>query len=148
MVPTHACNAQAYFLIQRPVNRYSCLVLVMPSDAVLWICVSFLSAAALTSGHSSYVAAVYEHRVISNPEPRVPLSRSAALRHVQQNLDVYEEQAALAAEQVNVLCFYKAKSKVQHKLKLSPSPSCCLFRSGWSTVLLLIPYYKNSKYDY
>lgn len=49
---------------------------------------------------SSYVAAVYEHRVILNPEPYVPISRSAALQHMQKNLDVYQEQAALAAQQV------------------------------------------------
>ncbi|KAK6324182.1 hypothetical protein J4Q44_G00065210 [Coregonus suidteri] len=47
----------------------------------------------------SYVAAVYEHRVILNPAPHVPLSRAAALKHMMSNLDVYEEQAARAAEQ-------------------------------------------------
>ncbi|XP_064835691.1 biotinidase-like [Oncorhynchus masou masou] len=47
----------------------------------------------------SYVAAVYEHRVILNPEPHVPLSRAAALKHMMSNLDVYEEQAARAAAQ-------------------------------------------------
>ncbi|KAM9416227.1 biotinidase-like isoform 1-T1 [Salvelinus alpinus] len=47
----------------------------------------------------SYVAAVYEHRIILNPEPHVPLSRTAALKHMMSNLDVYEEQAARAAEQ-------------------------------------------------
>ncbi|XP_051245812.1 biotinidase [Dicentrarchus labrax] len=48
---------------------------------------------------SSYVAAVYEHKVILNPHPDVPLSRAAALRHMRENLDVYEEQAARAAQQ-------------------------------------------------
>ncbi|GLD69182.1 biotinidase-like protein [Lates japonicus] len=48
---------------------------------------------------SSYVAAVYEHHLILNPEPHVPLSRAAALQHVQKNLDIYEEQAARAAQQ-------------------------------------------------
>ena len=48
----------------------------------------------------SYVAAVYEHPVVLNPEPRVRLSRRAALQHMQRNLDVYEEQAARAAQQV------------------------------------------------
>lgn len=51
-------------------------------------------------GGSSYVAAVYEHSLVLNPEPRVPLSRAAALRHMKQNLDIYEEQAARASEQV------------------------------------------------
>ncbi|XP_034747235.1 biotinidase [Etheostoma cragini] len=46
-----------------------------------------------------YVAAVYEHNVILNPEPGVPLSRVDALQHMQKNLDIYEEQAARAARQ-------------------------------------------------
>ncbi|KAI3358509.1 hypothetical protein L3Q82_014926 [Scortum barcoo] len=49
---------------------------------------------------SSYVAAVYEHNIILNPEPRVPLSRRDALQHMQKNMDIYEEQAAQAAGQV------------------------------------------------
>lgn len=48
---------------------------------------------------SSYVAAVYEHNVILNPAPHVRLSRTEALRHLHQNLDIYEEQAARAARQ-------------------------------------------------
>lgn len=52
------------------------------------------------AGDSSYVAAVYEHRVVLNPNPRVPLTRADALQHMQKNLDTYEEQAALAARQV------------------------------------------------
>ncbi|XP_047460084.1 biotinidase [Mugil cephalus] len=48
---------------------------------------------------SSYVAAVYEHRVILNPEPYIPLSRKDALEHMQKNLDIYEEQAVIAAQQ-------------------------------------------------
>lgn len=53
-----------------------------------------------TSVDSSYVAAVYEHNVILNPAPHVPLSRLEALRHLRMNLDIYEEQAARAARQV------------------------------------------------
>ncbi|XP_060948439.1 biotinidase [Limanda limanda] len=48
---------------------------------------------------SSYVAAVYEHHVVLNPEPRVPLSRPEALRHVEKNLQIYEEQSERAALQ-------------------------------------------------
>ncbi|XP_061738796.1 biotinidase [Nerophis ophidion] len=48
---------------------------------------------------SSYVAAVYEHHLIQNPRPLVPVSRQQALQHMQENLDVYEAQAALAARQ-------------------------------------------------
>ncbi|KAL0962051.1 hypothetical protein UPYG_G00335100 [Umbra pygmaea] len=46
-----------------------------------------------------YVAAVYEHRVILNPEPLVRLSRASALEHMMRNLEIYEQQAWLAAEQ-------------------------------------------------
>ncbi|XP_011607778.2 biotinidase [Takifugu rubripes] len=48
---------------------------------------------------SSYVAAVYEHNLILNPDPRVPLSRLEALQHLQKNLDIFEVQAARAAQQ-------------------------------------------------
>lgn len=53
-----------------------------------------------TAADSSYVAAVYEHNVILNPEPHVALSRRDALQLMQRNLDIYEEQAARAARQV------------------------------------------------
>ncbi|XP_028819381.1 biotinidase isoform X2 [Denticeps clupeoides] len=50
----------------------------------------------------SYVAAVYEHRVELNPNPRETLGRRAALEHAQKNLDVLEEQAGRAAQQIIV----------------------------------------------
>lgn len=52
---------------------------------------------------SFYVAAVYEHNVILNPAPHVQLSRLEALRHQNLNLDIYEEQAAQAALQVQLI---------------------------------------------
>ncbi|XP_034016593.1 biotinidase-like [Thalassophryne amazonica] len=48
---------------------------------------------------SSYIAAVYEHHLIVNPNPTIPLSRADALKHMQKNLDIYEQQAAIAAKQ-------------------------------------------------
>ncbi|KAJ4927836.1 hypothetical protein JOQ06_015638 [Pogonophryne albipinna] len=48
---------------------------------------------------SSYVAAVYEHTVIQTGDPRIPVSRSDALRNMQKNLDIYEVQAAKATKQ-------------------------------------------------
>ncbi|XP_027890999.1 biotinidase [Xiphophorus couchianus] len=58
------------------------------------------------SAGDSYMAAVYEHRVILNPNPRVPVTRREALIHMQKNLDIYEEQAAKAAQQgVQILVF-------------------------------------------
>lgn len=58
---------------------------------------SVLFARAENDSNCSYVAAVYEHLVNLNPEPHVPLSREAALQHMYKSLDVYDEQAALAA---------------------------------------------------
>ncbi|KAK9958138.1 hypothetical protein ABG768_012312 [Culter alburnus] len=53
----------------------------------------------LAADHPSYVAAVYEHRVRLNSNPKVPLDRRSALEHMKQNLHVFEEQAVLAAQQ-------------------------------------------------
>ncbi|KAK2887715.1 hypothetical protein QQF64_013025 [Cirrhinus molitorella] len=53
----------------------------------------------LAADYPSYVAAVYEHRVLLNPNPGLPLNRSSALEHMKQNLRVFEEQTALAAQQ-------------------------------------------------
>jgi len=55
----------------------------------------------LAADQPSYVAAVYEHRVRLNPNPRVPLDRRPALEHMKQNLRVFEEQTVLAAQQVH-----------------------------------------------
>nr|XP_033493852.1 biotinidase-like [Epinephelus lanceolatus] len=81
--------------------------------------------------NSSYVAAVYEHNVILNPDPLVPLSRTAALQHMQKNLDIYEEQAALAAQQgAQILVFPEdgihgfnySRSSISGYLETIPDP--------------------------
>uniref|UniRef100_A0A3B4A686 Biotinidase n=1 Tax=Periophthalmus magnuspinnatus TaxID=409849 RepID=A0A3B4A686_9GOBI len=80
---------------------------------------------------SSYVAAVYEHCVALNPEPRVPVSRSAALRHLRQNLQVYSKQAARAALQgAQILVFPEdglqgfnfTRSSIAAYLEVVPDP--------------------------
>ncbi|KAM9838273.1 biotinidase [Aulostomus maculatus] len=73
----------------------------MSQSAATFVCLVFMSVSSQTGANadSSYVAAVYEHHSYLNPEPRVPTSRTQALLHMQRNLDVYEEQAALAAQQ-------------------------------------------------
>ncbi|XP_041665555.1 biotinidase-like [Cheilinus undulatus] len=80
---------------------------------------------------NSYIAAVYEHNLIRNPKPHVPLSRSAALQHMKKNLDIYEEQAAKAAEQgVQILVFpeygihgfYFSRSSIYNYLETIPDP--------------------------
>ncbi|XP_040909994.1 biotinidase [Toxotes jaculatrix] len=80
---------------------------------------------------TSYVAAVYEHHVVLNPEPHVPLSRPAALQHMQKNLDIYEEQAARAAQQgAQILVFPEdglqgfnfSRSSISGYLETIPDP--------------------------
>ncbi|XP_035287044.1 biotinidase-like [Anguilla anguilla] len=66
---------------------------------ILGAAVLMLSLGVDGAGGGSYVAAVYEHRVIRNLQPKVLLSRQEALEHMNKNLDVYEEQAAAAAKQ-------------------------------------------------
>ncbi|XP_069033153.1 biotinidase isoform X1 [Embiotoca jacksoni] len=86
---------------------------------------------------SSFVAAVYEHKVILNPEPHVPLSRRDALRHMQKNLDIYEEQAARAArEGAQILVFPEdglqgfnyTRSSISGYLETIPDPQ----RESWN----------------
>ncbi|XP_062984664.1 biotinidase isoform X2 [Elgaria multicarinata webbii] len=48
-------------------------------------------------GH--YMAAVYEHHVILNPNPTVITDRQSALQLMNRNLDIYEEQVIAAAKQ-------------------------------------------------
>lgn len=49
-------------------------------------------------GH--YIAAVYEHHVILNPDPTIVTDRQSALELMNRNLDIYEQQVISAAEQV------------------------------------------------
>ncbi|XP_044026936.1 biotinidase-like [Siniperca chuatsi] len=100
----------------------------------LFIVSFYLTLAIVQTGpvvDSSYVAAVYEHNLILNPEPRVPLSRPAALQHMQKNLDIYEEQAARAAQQgAQILVFPEdglqgfnfSRSSISGYLETIPDP--------------------------
>ncbi|XP_074468919.1 biotinidase-like [Sebastes fasciatus] len=106
-----------------------CLLVV-----VVFVSCSLTSAAGQTEStvlDSSYVAAVYEHNLILNPEPRVPLSRRDALQHMQKNLDIYEEQAARAAQQgAQILVFPEdglqgynfSRSSISGYLETVPDP--------------------------
>ncbi|CAB1443077.1 unnamed protein product [Pleuronectes platessa] len=91
------------------------------------------SAAGLTESApgSSYVAAVYEHNLVLNPEPQVPLSRPEALRHVEKNLQIYEEQSERAARQgAQILVFPEdglqgfnfSRSSISGYLETIPDP--------------------------
>ncbi|KAL8165370.1 UNVERIFIED_CONTAM: hypothetical protein K2H54_040991 [Gekko kuhli] len=50
-----------------------------------------------TGGH--YIAAVYEHHVILNPNPTIVTNRQSALELMNRNLDIYEQQVIVAAKQ-------------------------------------------------
>lgn len=45
-----------------------------------------------------YVAAVYEHQLISSPNPAALTSRKQALELMNQNLNIYEQQVMTAAQ--------------------------------------------------
>lgn len=54
----------------------------------------------------SYVAAVYEHQLISSPNPEALTSRKQALELMNQNLDIYEQQVKTAAQKgVQIIVF-------------------------------------------
>lgn len=48
-----------------------------------------------------YTAAVYEHQVLLNPDPKVVVGRKTALQHMNRNLEVFEKQSTSAAHQVS-----------------------------------------------
>ncbi|XP_056439278.1 biotinidase [Gadus chalcogrammus] len=82
-------------------------------------------------GRSSYIAAVYEHRVVLTPEPHLARTRAAALRHMRTNLDVFEEQARRASQQgVQILVFPEdgihgfnfSRSSISSYLETVPDP--------------------------
>lgn len=56
------------------------------------------------TGH--YVAAVYEHHLVSSPNPLALTSRKQALELMNQNLDIYEQQVTTAAQKgVQIIVF-------------------------------------------
>lgn len=88
---------------------------------LLVVTISFsISLASVIAADSFYIAAVYEHKIILNPDPSVPLSRHDALQHMKKNLDIYEEQAALAAQKVctRLNVFYVLSSKTAMPIDL------------------------------
>ncbi|KAM9824095.1 biotinidase [Neosynchiropus ocellatus] len=80
---------------------------------------------------STFTAAVYEHHPVLNPQPWLSSSRLAALQHMKKNLDVFEEQAALAAQQgARILVFPEdglqgfnfSRSSISSYLESVPDP--------------------------
>ncbi|XP_060798616.1 biotinidase [Neoarius graeffei] len=65
------------------------------------ILAAWLSGARLSTAEEDlfYTAAVFEHQVLLNPEPKVAVGRKAALQHMDRNLEVFEKQATSAAQQ-------------------------------------------------
>ncbi|XP_072109739.1 biotinidase isoform X2 [Mobula birostris] len=53
----------------------------------------------LVSGIDVYTAAVYEHRSILNPSPKIRPTRQSALKHMKENLNIYQLQVYEASKQ-------------------------------------------------
>ncbi|XP_051819078.1 biotinidase isoform X1 [Antechinus flavipes] len=68
------------------------------------LCYQIISLEGHPEGH--YIAAVYEHRSILTPNPKVLRDRESALRLMNRNLDLYEEQVMAAAKEgVQIIVF-------------------------------------------
>ncbi|KAK3532033.1 hypothetical protein QTP86_003479 [Hemibagrus guttatus] len=84
-----------------------------------------------------YTAAVYEHQVLLNPEPKVVVGRKAALQHMDRNLEVFEKQATSAARQgAQILVFPEdaihgfnfSRVSIAPYLETVPDPGAVLHR--------------------
>ncbi|CAJ1055496.1 biotinidase [Xyrichtys novacula] len=71
---------------------------------------------------SSYIAAVYDHNLITNPDPRVPVSRQAALQHMQKNVDIYEVSDGLL-----VARYHKYNPFPEESFDTPPQPEIITF---------------------
>ncbi|XP_069768862.1 biotinidase [Narcine bancroftii] len=60
---------------------------------LLWYC------PAMVCGMEVYTAAVYEHKSVLNPWPKIRPTRREALRHMKENLDLYRSQVYEAGKQ-------------------------------------------------
>uniref|UniRef100_A0A665U5W4 Biotinidase n=1 Tax=Echeneis naucrates TaxID=173247 RepID=A0A665U5W4_ECHNA len=126
----HISSHRSGFTFDHPVSRTTAKEMCL---LAVWLVLSVRTAAAKADSgpDSSYVAAVYEHTLILNPDPQVRLSRTAALRHVHQNLDIYDQQAARAAQQgAQILVFPEdglqgfnfSRSSISGYLETIPDP--------------------------
>ncbi|XP_054847211.1 biotinidase isoform X2 [Eublepharis macularius] len=73
------------------------VVTLRTSCILLLLCPEVLPIDVHTGGH--YIAAVYEHHVILNPNPTIITDRQSALELMNRNLDIYEQQVIAAAKQ-------------------------------------------------
>lgn len=69
-----------------------------------------------------YVAAVYEHHLISSPNPLALTSRKQALELMKQNLDIYEQQVMTAAQKARRAPWGRAPACLPEPGKLPFSP--------------------------
>ncbi|XP_064410944.1 biotinidase [Latimeria chalumnae] len=78
-----------------------------------------------------YTAAVYEHNSVLNLKPQVPLDRQSALNLMNKNLDIYQEQVAIASKQgVQIIVFPEdgihglnySRESIYHFLETIPDP--------------------------
>lgn len=103
-------------------------------------CAAVLGARPRGDDPGHYVAAVYEHHLISSPNPLALASRRQALELMNQNLDVYEQQVMTAAQKgVQIIVFPEdgihgfnfTRASVYPFLDFMPSPPL----GGWNPCL-------------
>ncbi|XP_060637977.2 biotinidase [Anolis sagrei] len=99
------------------------------SFTLVLFCYQVLSVEVCRREH--FVAAVYEHHVILNPNPTAVTDRQSALELMNKNLDIYEEQVIAAAEQgAQIIIFPEdgiqgfnfTRTSIYPYLDLIPSP--------------------------
>ncbi|KAJ7322453.1 hypothetical protein JRQ81_018740 [Phrynocephalus forsythii] len=78
-------------------HRFMADITFGSSCILVLLCYQVLTVDVPREGH--YVAAVYEHHVILNPNPTAITDRQSALELMNRNLDIYEEQVMAAAKQ-------------------------------------------------
>ncbi|XP_051872659.1 biotinidase [Pristis pectinata] len=74
------------------------LASVMEIHSLKWLLL-VCQCCAVVCGLDVYTAAVYEHRSMLNPRPKIRPTRQAALKHMKKNLDIYQMQVYEAGKQ-------------------------------------------------
>uniref|UniRef100_UPI00398F2224 biotinidase n=1 Tax=Pristiophorus japonicus TaxID=55135 RepID=UPI00398F2224 len=68
----------------------------METFRLKWLLLVWQCSVIPVCGRDVYTAAVYEHNTVLNPTSWTPSTRQAALRHMGENLDIYQEQVLAA----------------------------------------------------
>ncbi|XP_067867829.1 biotinidase [Heterodontus francisci] len=70
----------------------------METFCLSWLLLVWQCSVIPAFGLDVYTAAVYEHATVLKPNSMIPTTRQAALRHMRENLDIYQEQVHAAHE--------------------------------------------------